>query len=283
MGSVYEFADVADLRAYGAVVAKSVSPTPWPGRTPPRLGSAGTGMLNGIGIQNPGVDAWVDEIAPLVSELPTRVWASVVGHTPDEFARVATAMARADIEAVEVNLSCPNLDGHLFALEPGASAEVVAAVRAAVDVPIGAKLSPNASDIAGVATAAVEAGADWLVLTNTALGAAIDIHRRRPVLSGTIGGYSGPPLKPIALRCVIEARRALPDTPIIGLGGVQRAEDVIEYLLAGASAVGIGTAHFADPRVASKVLDDLPALVQRLGAGSVSELVGRMETWEVMS
>lgn len=236
-------------------------------------------MLNGIGIQNPGIEAWVGETAPQLAGVRTRVWGSAVGETPQDFAAVAGEMSAAGIEAVELNLSCPNLDGHLFALDPERSAAVVGAVRSEVTIPIGAKLSPNAEQIVAVAGAAVEAGADWLVLTNTVLGAGIDIATRRPILSGNIGGYSGPPLKPIALRCVLEVHQAFPDVPLVGVGGVRCAEDVIEYLLAGASAVGIGTAHFADPRVVSRIHADLPALLGRVGARTVAELVGGVRRW----
>lgn len=278
LGSLLEFRDVTDFRPYGAAVAKSVAPVPWLGRPSPRVGSVGTGMLNGIGIQNPGVEAWVTEIAPRLGSVPTRVWGSVVGGTPDEFAFVAQKIASAGIEAIEVNLSCPNLDGHLFALDPVRSAAVIEAVRGAVEVPIGAKLSPNAERIADVAHGCAEAGADWVVLTNTVLGAAIDITTRRPVLSGVVGGYSGAPLKPISLRCVIEVHRAIPELPILGVGGVSTADDVIEYLLAGASAVGVGTAHFAEPGIVSRIVADLPGRLRAIGARSVKELIGAMQT-----
>jgi len=279
VGSVVEFEDVTDWSVYGAAVAKSVSGDPWEGRAAPRLAPAGVGMLNGVGIQNPGIDRWVAEYAPRLSSAGTQVWGSAVGHTVDEFVRVATGMAGAGVPVIEINLSCPNLDGHLFALDATRSAEVVRAVREAVDLPIGAKLSPNSEDIAHVAESCAEAGADWLVLTNTVWGARIDLRTRRPVLTGTIGGYSGQPLKPIAMRCVIEVHRALPSIPIIGCGGVSSAEDVVEYLLAGASAVAIGTAHFADPKVASRISKRLPKLVERTGASSVVELIGGMQPW----
>ncbi len=279
VGSVVDFAEVTDLSLYGAAVAKSVSGEPWTGRPSPRLAPAGVGMLNGIGIQNPGIERWLEEIAPQLPNMPTQVWGSAVGRTPDEFAAVAAAMASAGIPAVEINLSCPNLDGHLFALDPGASSTVVQAVREAVDVPIGAKLSPNSESITGVAAAVMEAGADWVVLTNTAWGAGIDLSTRHPVLSGTIGGYSGPPLKPLAMRCVIEVHRDLPDVPIIGLGGVSTGDDVVEYMLAGASAVGIGTAHFASPRIAGKITRQLRRRLRRLGVDRLSDLVGGMVPW----
>lgn len=280
VGSVWEFAQVADLSVYGAAVAKSVSREPWSGRPYPRVAPAGTGMLNGIGIQNPGIEAWLVETAPRLEGLACPVWGSAVGQTPDEYAHVARRMVDAGLEVVELNLSCPNLaDSRMIALDPKRSAEVVGAVREAVDVPIGAKLSPNAEDVVRVAAACAEAGADWVVLTNTVWGAAIDPVSRRPLLSGTIGGYSGRPLKPVALRCVIEVHRALPGLPILGCGGVESGSDVVEYFLAGASAVGLGTIHFAEPKAARRILDELTAWLGRLGVEEVTELVGGMEEW----
>ena len=235
-------------------------------------------MLNGIGIQNPGIDAWVEKVASELTTIPTQVWGSAVGNTPDEFARVAAGYSSAGLPAIEVNLSCPNLDGHMFALSPSLAAEVVSAVREAVAVPIGAKLSPNSEDIASVAAACGEAGADWVVLTNTAWGAGIDVHTRRPTLSGVIGGYSGIPIKPLALRCVIEVHRALPDLPIVGCGGIASGEDVVEYYLAGASAAGIGTIHFAEPRAARRIIKELESLLRKLGVTRLSDLTGAMES-----
>jgi len=280
VGSVVDFARGGDFKRYGAAVAKSVSPDPWPGRAPPRLTSTGAGMLNGIGIQNPGIEVWIQEVGPRISEVPVPVWGSAVGHDAGGFAEVATGLQSAGVAAVEVNLSCPNLeDGHLFALDPDASAEVVRAVRDATDLPIGAKLSPNAVDIAGIAGVVSQAGADWVVLTNTVWGAGIDIETRRPKLSGMVGGYSGTPLKPIALRCVWEVSQALPGLPIVGCGGVRTGEDVVEYLMAGASAVAIGTAHLAEPRVGSRIIKELERYMTKHDVGSVSDLVGSVEPW----
>jgi len=270
-------AGVADLTAYGAAVAKSVSPEPWSGHPAPRMAPAGIGMLNGIGIQNPGIDHWRQEHEAMLIKLPVPVWGSAVGHTVEDFARVAEGLAAAGVQAIEINLSCPNLDGHLIALDPSLSAKVTSAVKSAVNLPVGAKLSPNSVDIASVASACADAGADWVVLTNTIWGAGIDIETRRPVLSGVIGGYSGPPLKPIALRCVIEVHRALPDLPIVGCGGVVSGADVVEYLLAGASAVGLGTVHFAEPRAGRRIMRELDRLCRRLGVGKVEDLVGKAD------
>lgn len=277
VGSVVEIAGVADLSAYGAAVAKSVSNEPWSGRPAPRVAPAGIGMLNGIGIQNPGIDQWRQEYESKLATLPVPVWGSAVGHTAEDFARVAEGLAAAGVQAIEINLSCPNLEGHLIALDPSLSAKVTSAVKSAVDLPVGAKLSPNSVDIASVAGACREAGADWVVLTNTIWGAAIDIETRRPLLSGVIGGYSGPPLKPIALRCVIEVHRALPDLPIVGCGGVVSGADVVEYLLAGASAVGLGTVHFAEPRAGRRIIRELDRLCRRLGVTRIEDLVGKAD------
>lgn len=277
VGSVVDFTGVTDFSFYGAAVAKSVSGEPWTGRPAPRVGPAGVGMLNGIGIQNPGIDAWVEKTVPALSSVPTQVWGSAVGNTPDEFATVAAGYQGAGLPAIEVNLSCPNLDGHMFALSPALASEVVAAVRTAVDVPIGAKLSPNSEDIVSVAAASAEAGADWVVLTNTAWGAGIDIHTRKPTLSGVVGGYSGIPIKPLALRCVIEVHRALPELPILGCGGIASGSDVIEYFLAGASATAIGTIHFAEPRAAKRILREVDTTLRKLGVARLADLTGGME------
>jgi dihydroorotate dehydrogenase (NAD+) catalytic subunit len=279
-GSVVEFAKVADLGAYGAAVAKSVSKDPWPGRPAPRVTGTDAGMLNGIGIQNPGIDAWLRDIAPHLEPLSVPVWGSAVGRTPDAFAEVADGLARGGVAAVEVNLSCPNLEGHtIIALDARMSAAVIDAVRSAVSIPVGAKLSPNASNIVDIAEGVVDAGADFLTLTNTIKGAAIDIETRRPCLSGLIGGYSGPALKPIALACVLEVHGALPDVPIVGTGGVRTGRDVVEYLLAGASAVGLGTIHFAEPRAGARVLEEMKDVVGSLGVTDLTDLIGAVEPW----
>ncbi len=280
VGSVVDFSGVADFEVYGAAVAKSVSPEPWPGRTPPRLTSVGSGMLNGIGIQNPGIEAWKHTIGPMLAGVGVPVWGSAVGHDARGFADVAVGLEAAGVAAIEVNLSCPNLDdGHLFALDASAAAAVVRAVRTATSLPIGAKLSPNAIDIAAIAASVRDAGADWVVLTNTVWGAGIDVETRRPRLSGVVGGYSGTPIKPIALRCVWEVAQAHPDIPILGCGGVRTGADVVEYFLAGASAVAVGTAHFAEPRVGKRIIKEVERYMTKHGISSVRELVGAAEPW----
>lgn len=273
VGSVHDFADVDAFRVYGAAVAKSVSHEPWPGRSAPRMAPVGPGMLNSIGIQNPGIDEWRSGM-PELSSLPVPVWGSAVGADPGEFALVAKGLSAAGVRAVEVNLSCPNLEeGTMFALNPTAAASVVGAVRAATDLPIGAKLSPNSEDIVAVARAVVAAGADFVVLANTVWGLGIDLDTRQPKISGIVGGYSGPPVKPIALRCVWEVAAAL-DVPIVGCGGIRSGEDVIEYFLAGASAVELGSIHFAEPRAGKRILREIDDWCRRQGIVSLGDLTG---------
>lgn len=280
IGSVWEWAEVADVSCYGAAVAKSVSPDPWEGRPPPRLAPTGAGMLNGIGIQNPGIDRWVQDMTSRLGGLGVPVWGSAVANDVDGFAKVAHSLEDSGVAAVELNLSCPNIDdGVMFSFAPALTGEVVAAVRSTVSLPMGAKLSPNTPDIVAVASAAGEAGADFVVLTNTALGLGIDVSSGRPLLSGGVGGYSGPGLKPVALRCVYEVTQALPELPVVGCGGVSTGSDVIEYLLAGASAVAAGTVHLAEPRAGARITTELLAGMRRLGVGSVGDLVGKVVPW----
>lgn len=236
-------------------------------------------MLNGIGIQNPGIDAWLDEIAPTLPDIAAPVWGSVVAHDVEGFALVASKMQAANLQAIEINLSCPNLEGLPFALDPSRSAEVVAEVRAATTAPIGAKLSPDAQPVTDVAMAVVDAGADWIVMGNTVMGASIDPHTRRPILSGVVGGYSGDPIRPIVVKCVLDIRAALPDTPLVACGGVSHTDHVLEYLLAGADAVAIGSAHFNAPRIADRIVKDLRTYMTAQRIDRLDELKGAWQPW----
>ncbi len=275
VGSITEWAGVADVAAYGAAVAKSVSRDPWPGRPAPRLSPTEAGMLNSIGIQNPGIEQWLAQHSEEIASLGVPVWGSAVGYSADEFADVAAGLSSAPISALEVNLSCPNLEGEgMFALDASASSRVIEAVMAVAGVPVGAKLSPNSENIVAIAESVSAAGAAWLTLTNTVWGAAIDIDHRRPAISGVIGGYSGVGMKPVALRCVIEVHRALPNVPILGLGGVRTGSDLIEYVMAGASAVGVGTAHFENPKAGRRILKQAVRWCEQQGVGSIAELKG---------
>ena len=280
VGSAVDFTETVKPEHYGALVAKSVAPERWDGNPPPRMAPAGVGMLNAIGIQNPGIEAWAAEFGGRVNRIGVPVWGSAVGVTPGGYTRVARGLEEAGVEAVELNLSCPNLEGHgLIALDPSGSARVVEAVRKSVTIPVSAKLSPNASDIAAVAQSVADAGADWVVLTNTAWGAAIDIENRRPRLSTMTGGYSGPPLKPISLRCVTEVAATVPGLPIVGCGGIRKGTDVVEYLMAGASAVALGTVHFAEPRAARRIDREMVRWCRSHWVSRVSDLIDAVKLW----
>jgi dihydroorotate dehydrogenase (NAD+) catalytic subunit len=280
VGSVWEWAEIADVSLYGAAVAKSVSPTPWQGRPAPRVAPTTVGMLNGIGIQNPGIEEWAAKMEPYIAAAEVPIWGSAVGEAVEGFSQVAKRLDAAGVAAVEVNLSCPNLeDGQIFSFDARRSAEVVEAVAGAVSVPVGAKLSPNTPDIVAVADACRAAGADFVVLTNTALGFGLSLEDRRPLLSGGVGGYSGPGLKPIALRSVYEVSRALPGLPIVGCGGVTTGRDVLEFLVAGAAAVEAGTIHFAEPRAGRRIMKEVQTEMKRLKVSSVSEMVGTVGQW----
>ena len=280
VGSVWEWAEVADVRPFGAAVAKSVAPEEWTGRRPPRVAPTSAGMLNGVGIQNPGIEKWVSTMEPMIPKIRVPVWGSAVASDPDGFALVAKGLAGAGVGAIEINLSCPNLeDGHMFSFSAEASTAVIEAASSTVDIPIGAKLSPNTPEIVEVATACVSAGADFVVLTNTAYGFGINLENRKPLLSGGVGGYSGPGLKPISMRCVYEVARSNPDIPIVGSGGVLSGADVIEYLMAGASAVEMGTVLMAEPNAGVRIERELTSILDRLGVTSLNEVVGTVTEW----
>ncbi len=280
VGAVWEWSEVADVSVYGAAVAKSVSSRPWDGRPPPRIAAGSAGMLNGIGIQNPGIEAWAGDVTPRVEGLGVPLWGSAVGGQPSEFASVCLGLAECGVSAIELNLSCPNLDdGEMFSFSAARSRAVIEACAGDAAVPVGAKLSPNTPDIVKVATACIDAGASFLTLTNTAQGFGVDPLSRRPLLSGGVGGYSGPGLKPIALRCVFEVAQAMPGVPIVGCGGASDADDVVEYLLAGASAVALGTRLLAEPNAGRRIARNLEKFLVRQGVRSVGDLVGAVEAW----
>jgi dihydroorotate dehydrogenase (NAD+) catalytic subunit len=279
-----EVAAACDPRGLGAVTAKSVSPEPWPGNPGLRLAEApGGGMLNAIGLPGPGADAWVARDLPALAGRGARVIASIWGRTVDDFARAAATVRTAAprLVALEVNVSCPNLDDRsaMFAHSSTSTASVTRAVVGEIGgaLPVFVKLSPNAADLCAIAGAALAEGATGLTLVNTALGLVVDADARAAVLDVGGGGLSGTPLKPIALRAVADVWRAFPGTPIIGTGGVSAGTDAVEMMLAGASAVGVGTATFADPRATLRVVDELAAWCVRRGVHAVSELTGAME------
>ncbi len=275
-----ELAAYVDLSRLGAVVVKSLFSAPWPGNPAPRVHQSAAGMLNSVGLQGPGVAYWREHELPELLGRDVTVVASIWGRTVEDYADAAAALADcpAEVVAVEVNLSCPNLDGgaHLFAHDPVATAEVLDAASAARR-PLWAKLSPNTDRLVQVAESARDAGASAVTLINTLMGLAVDVERRRPRLGGGGGGLSGPAIHPVAVRAVHDVHRALPDLPIVGVGGVATAEDAIELLLVGASAIQVGTATFADPRSVMRVLDGLESWCARRGVREVRALTGGYE------
>jgi dihydroorotate dehydrogenase (NAD+) catalytic subunit len=277
-----EVARQGDPDAIGAVTAKSLLPEAWAGKPAPRLHMTASGMVNAVGLQGPGIAAWLEHDLPALRDAGARVIASLWGRTVDDYEQGAAMLlpARDDLIAVEVNVSCPNLHrrSEMFAHDPAATAEVVTAVvRAEIGLPVFAKLSPNVTDITEIAVAAVTAGATGLTLVNTVMGLVVDAETRRPVLGGGGGGLSGPAIKPVALRAVHDVSRALPDVPIIGTGGVASGVDAVEMLLVGASAVGVGTANFLDPRAPHRIVDEVRAWCAQHGVVRVTDLIGALE------
>lgn len=275
-----ELACYGRLADLGAVVVKSLRDGPWPGNPPPRLhplNPGEAGMLNSVGLQGPGTEAWLADDLPELVATGADVVASIWGDTVGGYRRAADSLAAAppQVVAVEVNVSCPNTDDgmRMFAH----SAEATAAVLAATEGcgrPRWAKLSPNTPELVAVAAAAVEAGAEAVVLTNTLAGMVIDIDKRRPALGGRRGGVSGAALHPVAVRAVYDVREAMPEVPIVGVGGVARGVDAVEMLQAGASAVQVGTAIFADPRAPWRILDGLREWCLQAGVQRLDELIG---------
>jgi dihydroorotate dehydrogenase (NAD+) catalytic subunit len=267
----------------GAVTAKSLSIYAWEGNPAPRVWEATAGMLNSVGLQNPGVEAWLEYDLPPLLARGARVIVSIWGRSVDDYAKAAAALSPAvgRLAALEINVSCPNLEdrGRMFAADPEATAAALVATRDQLppEFPVLAKLSPNVTDLVAVAAAAMASGATGLTLINTLLGLAIDADTRRPRLGAGGGGLSGPAIKPVALRAVADVARALPGTPIIGTGGVRTGADAVEMLLAGASAVGVGTATFFDPRAAEHVVDGLARWCADHGVARSADLVGGLQ------
>jgi dihydroorotate dehydrogenase (NAD+) catalytic subunit len=270
-----ELAGYGDLRDLGAVVVKSLAAFAWEGNAAPRVAASGEHMLNAVGLAGPGVAAWRERYLTDLEGRGCDVVASIWGRTVAEFADAAEAMRGAHVVAVEVNASCPNLESRssIFAHSALATAEIVRASKVA-GLPLWIKLSPNTPELVQIADAALDAGADALVLVNTVLGLGVDIETRRPSLGNGGGGVSGPGILPVALRCVYECRAAFPTTPIVGVGGVSSGEDAVAMIMAGANAVEVGTATFANPRAPWIVRRGLDQWMQRHGVARVDELVG---------
>ena len=274
-----EFMGLALYGDLGALVLKTVTLTPRIGNPPAaRTIETPAGMVNAIGLENVGVEAFITHRLPLALTYETHIVASIAGDTAEEFAACARALDPSGISAIEINISCPNVKqgGMAFGVDASASSEVVAAVRSATAKPLIAKLTPNVTDIAAVATACERAGADAISLTNTFAAMVVDVETRRPILAANTGGLSGPAIRPAAVYRVFHAARAV-KVPVIGMGGIWNASDALEFILAGATAVAVGTALYADPDAGNRVLAGIRDYMLRHGVGSVSELIGAVE------
>lgn len=274
-----EFSELLDLNRLGGLVVKGLSIIPMQGATPPRLHETASGMLNAIGLQNVGAERFVAEKLPLLRRYSTAIFANVFGQTTEDYVRVVELLNRAEgLAGYEINISCPNVKkgGIVYGSDPAATYEVVKAVRQAASRPVIVKLSPNVTDVVVIAKAAEDAGADALSLINTLLGMAIDVETAKPRLGNVTGGLSGPAIKPVALRMVYQVVRGV-RIPVIGIGGIRTAEDALEFLIAGAQAVEVGTANFLDPKVAVQIIDGLDRFCRRKGIERLQSLVGSLE------
>ncbi|HYZ56375.1 MAG TPA: dihydroorotate dehydrogenase [Streptosporangiaceae bacterium] len=278
-GTGRELAQFIEVAKIGAVVTKSIMIEPRAGRPTPRTAETPSGMLNSIGLQGPGIDAFLQRDLPWLLSRGARTVVSIAGGSVREYAELASRLSdAAGVTAIEINMSCPNVEdrGQVFACQPDAAARVVDAVRrcARYEIPVFAKLSADVTDIVAIARSCVAAGADGLSMINTLRGMVIDTQTLQPALAGVTGGLSGPAIRPVAVRCVWQVRQALPDVPIIGIGGVRTGRDAFELILAGASMVGVGTAIFHDPSACARVAGELEEELARHGAERLTDVMG---------
>ncbi|MBM7624279.1 dihydroorotate dehydrogenase [Sporohalobacter salinus] len=272
-----EYEEYVDLDRLGGVMVKGTTLEPKQGNPTPRIAETPAGMLNAIGLQNPGVDYFIAEILPKIRDYEFRTIVNMSANTIEEYQKLAEKLSKPEgIAALEVNISCPNVKkgGLAFGTEPEMAAGVVEAVTKNTDLPVITKLSPNVTDITEIAKAVEEAGSDIISLINTLVGMKIDIDKQEPILANTIGGLSGPAIRPVAVRMIYQVAQAV-DLPIIGMGGIMNSRDAVEFLLAGASAVAIGTANFSNPRVTMEIIDGIEEYLCEHGYDSVQEIVGR--------
>ena len=275
-GSGAEYSEFVDLNRLGAVVTKGVASVPWPGNPAPRIAETASGMLNAIGLQNPGIDLFSKRDLPFLEKFDTKAIVNVCGHSTEEYLDVVERLAdEPRVDMLEINISCPNVKegGIAFGQDPKAVEAITKAVKAKAKQPIIMKLSPNVTDITVMAKAAEAGGADCLSLINTLTGMKIDIERQTFAIANKTGGLSGPAVKPVAVRMVYQVANAV-KIPIIGMGGICTAEDAMEFILAGATAVSIGTANFANPYTTVEVIDGIEAYMRRHGVEDVNELIG---------
>lgn len=282
-GYAQEFSRLTDVSALGGIATKGISPRPRYGNPTPRMCETASGMINSIGLENVGLDGFRRDKAPFLRELGTCIVVNFFGETFDEYVECAEGLDRiarevGGVDVLEMNISCPNIKkgGVEFGTQPSVAGELVRACRAVTELPLWVKLTPNITDIVALARAVVDAGADGLSIINTITAMGIDVRTRRPRIATVFGGLSGPAIKPIALRMVYQVARAQLGVPICGMGGIRTAEDVCEFLVAGATAVQVGTQNFADPDCARRLVGETAALAAELGVSSISDLVGSL-------
>ncbi len=271
-----EYAPYIDLNKLGAIVVKGTTLEPRLGNPVPRIVETPAGILNAIGLQNPGVDSFIAESLPYLAEYDTPVIVNISGNSPEDYAELAKRLSNVPgVGALEVNISCPNVKqgGMIFGTDCFMAGEVIKVVRQNTALPVIAKLSPNVTNIVEIADAAAQAGADALALINTLLGMAIDIDKRKPILGNIVGGLSGPAIRPVAVRIIWQVAQAVP-LPILGMGGIMTGEDAVEFILAGATAVAVGTANFVNPRATMDVLAGISQYMEKHGVQDINELVG---------
>ncbi len=271
-----EYAPFVDLNRLGAIVVKGTTLEPRRGNPTPRIAETPAGILNCIGLQNPGVDYFIEKSLPYLRQYNTPVIVNIAGNSLDDYAEVTRRLSAAEgVSAIEVNISCPNVKqgGMIFGTRCTMASEVIRVVRQNTRMPVIAKLSPNVTDIVEIARGVAEAGADALALINTLLGMKIDVYSRKPVLGNIMGGLSGPAIRPVAVRIVWQVAQAV-NLPILGMGGIMTAEDALEFILAGATAIAVGTANFVNPRATMDILDGIEKYVKDYGVKDINELVG---------
>ena len=274
-GSGAEYGEMVDLNRLGAVVTKGVANVPWPGNPTPRIAEVYGGMLNAIGLQNPGIDVFVERDIPFLKQYDTKIVVNVCGRTTEDYVEVVERLGDTDVDLLEINISCPNVKegGIAFGQDPKAVEAITREVKRRAKQPVIMKLSPNVTDITVMAKAAEAGGADALSLINTLTGMKIDIHRRTFALANKTGGLSGPAVKPVAVRMVYQTANAV-KIPIIGMGGISTAEDAIEFLLAGATAVSVGTVNFFNPYATVEIVQGIEDYMKRYGVDDVNQLIG---------
>lgn len=281
--SARESGEFYDIGRLGAVITKGVASEPWEGNPTPRIAEAYGGMMNAVGLQNPGVDAFIESELPYLKNFDTKVIANVAGRTIEEYCAVVEKLNQTDISMMEINISCPNVKkgGIGFGTDPKMAAEVTKAVKAVAKKPVIIKLTPNVTDITEIAKAVEAEGADGISLINTLLGMKIDVSRKKPVLANIMGGFSGPAVKPVAVRMVYQVRRAV-KIPLIGLGGIMTGEDAAEFIMAGADIVSVGTAALINPTAPVDILEELKAYMLQQGFKNIKEIRDAFETSDEM-